>query len=232
MTAHAASRTTQIKICCITSIAEAQLAIAYGADAVGLVSQMPSGPGVIDDDLIAAIATAVGDSASTFLLTSLRDPQQIITQQRRCGTSTLQLVDALPAGAHAQLRAALPAVSIVQVVHVIDAASVKEAIEIAPHVDFLLLDSGNPSLGVKELGGTGRTHNWDLSSQIVASVGVPVFLAGGLNAANVGEAIRRVRPYGVDLCSGVRTQGRLDPVKLAQFVAAVATNPVEIEIGN
>jgi phosphoribosylanthranilate isomerase len=223
---------TRIKICCIKSIAEARAAIAAGADAVGLVSRMPSGPGMIAEELITEIAAAVRGAASTFLLTSLQDPRQIIAQHRRCATTTLQLVDELPDGAHAHIRQALPDVSLVQVIHVVDEASVLEAVSVAPHVDALLLDSGNPSLRVKELGGTGRTHDWDLSAQIVAMVGVPVFLAGGLNPGNVAEAIARVRPFGVDLCSGVRTDGRLDPAKLARFVAAVRTNPAGNEIRN
>jgi phosphoribosylanthranilate isomerase len=223
---------TRIKICCIKSIAEARAAIAAGADAVGLVSRMPSGPGMIAEELITEITAAVRGAASTFLLTSLQDPRQIIAQHRRCATTTLQLVDELPDGAHAHIRQALPDVSLVQVIHVVDEASVLEAVSVAPHVDALLLDSGNPSLCVKELGGTGRTHDWDLSAQIVAMVGVPVFLAGGLNPGNVAEAIARVRPFGVDLCSGVRTDGRLDPAKLARFVTAVRTNPAGNEIRN
>jgi phosphoribosylanthranilate isomerase len=232
VTAPAATAVTRIKICCIASIVEARAAIAAGADAVGLVSQMPSGPGVIADELIAEIAAAVRGAAATFLLTSLQDPRQIVVQQRRCATTTVQLVDELPAGAHAQLRQELPDVSLVQVIHVVDEASVRQAVSVAPHVDALLLDSGNPSLRVKELGGTGRTHDWDLSAQIVTMVGVPVFLAGGLNPGNVAEAIARVRPFGVDLCSGVRTDGRLDPAKLARFVTAVRTNPAAGEIRN
>jgi phosphoribosylanthranilate isomerase len=223
---------TRIKICCIKSIAEARAAIAAGADAVGLVSRMPSGPGMIAEELITEITAAVRGAASTFLLTSLQDPRQIIAQHRRCATTTLQLVDELPDGAHAHIRQALPDVSLVQVIHVVDEASLPQAVSVAPHVDALLLDSGNPSLRVKELGGTGRTHDWDLSAQIVAMVGVPVFLAGGLNPGNVAEAIARVRPFGVDLCSGVRTDGRLDPAKLARFVAAVRTNPAGNEIRN
>ncbi len=220
-----ARATTRIKICCIASVAEAHLAIEFGAHAVGLVSQMPSGPGVIDEAQIAEIARAVRGTAATFLLTSLQDPQQIIAQHRRCATHTLQLVDTLPNGAHAAIKSALPDTSLVQVIHVHDEASIEQAIAVAPQVDALLLDSGNASLAVKELGGTGRTHNWDLSAAIVAAVDVPVFLAGGLNATNVAQAIQRVRPFGVDLCSGVRTEGRLDPVKLAQFVAAVSAIP-------
>lgn len=229
MTVAAAAVATSIKICCIASVAEAHLALAAGANALGLVSQMPSGPGVIEEQLIAQIAGAI--AARTFLLTSLQDAASIVAQHRRCRTSTLQLVDALPDGAHAQLRRELPGVELVQVVHVVDDASIDAAVRAAPYVDALLLDSGNPQLRVKELGGTGRTHNWDLSAAIVAAVRLPVYLAGGLNAENVAHAISRVRPFGVDVCSGVRAHGRLDAEKLARFVAAVRNFP-DSEIGN
>jgi phosphoribosylanthranilate isomerase len=88
-------------------------------------------------------------------------------------------------------------------------------------VDALLLDSGNPMLAVKEFGGTGRTHDWDISRRIVEAVGCPVFLAGGLTATNVAEAYATVRPYGLDACSGLRTDGRLDEEKLTAYCQAV-----------
>jgi phosphoribosylanthranilate isomerase len=212
----------RIKICCIASVAEAQLAIHHGASALGLVSAMPSGPGPIAEELIAAIAAQIPPPIATFLLTSLQDADAVIEQQRRCGCNTLQLVDTFPIHGYAKLRRALPGVRVVQVIHVLDEASVAEAVAVAPHVDALLLDSGNPALAVKELGGTGRTHDWELSRQIVAAVARPVFLAGGLHAENVAAAIRAVRPFGIDVCSGVRTAGALDPTRLAAFMQAVA----------
>lgn len=210
----------RIKICCIASVAEAQLAIRHGASALGLVSAMPSGPGPIAEELIAEIAAQVPPPIATFLLTARQEPDGVIEQQRRCGCNTLQLVDAFPVDGYTKLRRALPGVRIVQVIHVLDDASVAAAQSAAPHVDALLLDSGNPGLAVKELGGTGRTHNWELSRQIVASVARPVFLAGGLHAGNVAAAIRAVQPFGVDVCSGVRTGGALDSARLAAFVQA------------
>ncbi|ODV17682.1 MAG: N-(5'-phosphoribosyl)anthranilate isomerase [Lysobacteraceae bacterium SCN 69-25] len=207
----------RIKICCIRDAAEAALAISRGVDALGLVSAMPSGPGVIDDTTIAAIAATVPPPIATFLLTSLTDAGAIIEQQRLCRCNTLQLVDAVPPGTHARLRAALPGIALVQVIHVVDSASVDEAVALAPEVDALLLDSGNPALAVKELGGTGRVHDWALSRAIVERSGKPVFLAGGLRPDNVAEAIRTVRPFGLDLCNGVRRDGRLDADRLAAF---------------
>lgn len=210
-----------MKICCIASIDEADRAIAAGAYALGLVSAMPSGPGVISDQAVREIALQVGQRARTFLLTSRQQATAVIAQHRAAGTSTLQLVDAMDEGAYAQLREQLPGVELVQVIHVTGPESVREAVAVAAQVDAILLDSGNPAAAVKELGGTGRAHDWQLSAQIRAAVDVPLYLAGGLRAHNVAEAIETVRPFGLDLCTGVRRDGQLDDAKLAEFMAAV-----------
>lgn len=211
----------RVKICCIADIDEAWLAIRHGASALGLVSAMPSGPGPIAEERIAAIAAQVPPPIATFLLTSLQEPDAVIAQQRRCGCNTLQLVDAFPIDGYTKLRAALPGVRIVQVIHVTGRTALDEAQAVAAHVDAVLLDSGNPALAVKELGGTGRTHNWEYSRQIVAQIARPVFLAGGLRAENVAAAARAVNPFGIDVCSGVRTAGKLDPERLAAFMREV-----------
>ncbi len=211
----------RIKICCIGSIEEARIAISHGADALGLVGQMPSGPGVIGDKLIFQIARTVPPPISTFLLTNETSPEDIITHYKRVHTTTIQIVDRLDPQVYAILRSELPNVKLVQVIHVLDEKSVGQAIEASKYADALLLDSGNPNLAVKELGGTGRTHNWALSRKIRASIQIPLFLAGGLNAANVKEAIQTVQPFGLDLCSGVRTNRQLDRKKLKAFFEAV-----------
>ncbi len=212
----------RVKICCIASVEEMRAAVEQGASAVGLVSEMPSGPGVIGEELIAEIAARVPPAVATFLLTCRQDAASIIAQQRRCRTNTLQLCDRVPPGVYRELRAELPGVSLVQVVHVAGADSFAEALEAARHADALLLDSGNQSLAVKELGGTGRVHDWRLSRRVREAVDVPVFLAGGLTPENAADAVQTVRPFGLDVCSGVRTDGRLDADKLARFFAAIA----------
>ena len=211
----------RVKICCISSIEEAATAVAAGASALGLVSHMPSGPGVISDDLIAEIAATVPPSIGTFLLTSRQSVAEIVKQQHRCRTNTIQICDHLTHGTHRDLKQALPGISIVQVIHVTGPESVDEAIGVAPHVDAILLDSGNQKLAVKELGGTGRTHDWSLSREIRERIPCPLFLAGGLIPENVFEAISAVEPFGLDLCSGVRTAGKLDKEKLTRFFGAV-----------
>ncbi|MFN0216325.1 MAG: phosphoribosylanthranilate isomerase [Saprospiraceae bacterium] len=211
----------KVKICCISSLFEAKTAIDFGASAIGLVGQMPSGPGVISDELIAEIASSVPVNIDTFLLTSKTVAQAIVAHQKKVLANTIQIVDSLKSGTYAEIKKALPDVKLVQVIHVVGEESLDEAQKIAPHVDYILLDSGNPNLAVKELGGTGRTHNWTISRRIVESVSVPVYLAGGLRADNVRAAIETVQPYGLDLCSGVRSEGRLNPNKLEKFFEAV-----------
>jgi phosphoribosylanthranilate isomerase len=218
---------TRIKICCISSHEEAKMAIRAGADALGLVGKMPSGPGPIEDNLIASIVKSIHPPVSSFLLTSEQRATAIIDHVRRVHTNTVQVVDEqvvdeLTEGTYDHIHEALPHLDIVQVIHVTGEESVEQALKLQEHVDALLLDSGNPKASIKTLGGTGNTHNWDISRKIVESVTVPVFLAGGLNAGNVQQAIIQVRPFGVDICSGVRTNGKLDRTKLESFIAAVA----------
>jgi len=215
-------RPVRIKICCIQDQEELALAVRYGASAIGLVSAMPSGPGPIPEPVIARLARAVPPGVAAFLLTSARDPAAIADQVRRLGPQVVQIVDRPEAGCWAALRGAAPAVKIVQVIHVTGPEALPAALAAAEHVDALLLDSGNPTAAVRELGGTGRTHDWTVSRSIARGVAVPVWLAGGLTPGNVASAIEAVRPFGVDVCSGVRTNGKLDEAKLARFVAGVA----------
>jgi phosphoribosylanthranilate isomerase len=211
----------RIKICCIVSLAEARAAIACGASALGLVSSMPSGPGVIPEETIAEIARQIPPPIGTFLLTSATSAEAIVAQQRRCGTNTLQLCDYVDASVYGDLRRELPGIALVQVIHVTGPEAVDLARAAAEHVQALLLDSGNTSLAVKLLGGTGRTHDWATSRRIRDLAGVPVFLAGGLTAGNVAQAVATVEPFGLDLCSGVRTDERLDPGKLDAYFSAL-----------
>ena len=216
---------TRVKVCCIASEEEVAMAVRAGASAVGLVSRMPSGPGPIPEARIREIARIVPPGVDTFLLTCETTAQPIMAQQRYCGTNTLQLVDEVAPEVHTALRDALPGIRIVQVIHVRDDGALAQAMSVAPRVDAILLDSGNPSLATKELGGTGRAHDWAVSRKIRDSVPVPVFLAGGLNPDNVGKAIAQVQPFGVDVCSGLRTNGHLDATKLQNFMRAIHESP-------
>lgn len=211
-----------IKICCIGSVEEARVALAHGAHALGLVAEMPTDSGVIPDPLIREIVAALPPTVRTFLLTSRTEPGAIVEHQRATGANTLQLVDRASAETRAALRRELPGVSLVQVVHVCGRSSLEEAKCAERWADALLLDSGTPDAATRSLGGTGCTHDWQISREIVENARCPVFLAGGLRPDNVGEAIRQVRPSGVDICSGLRPRGSLDERLLSAFVAAVA----------
>ncbi len=194
------------------------MAIAAGAWAIGLVASMPSGPGPVDDTQIRAIACATKGRIKRFLLTSQTDSEAVVEHILRCGCDMVQLVDTVPVQTCAAIRKHCPDVLIIQVVHVQGEEALDVAKAAAPHGDMILLDSGRMDGPVRELGGTGRTHNWDVSARIVATLDCPVILAGGLNPDNAGEACRRVRPFALDICSGLRGPGfALDAGKLNSF---------------
>lgn len=197
------------------------MAAAAGASLLGLVGAMPSGPGPISDDAIAEVCRWAPPGIETVLLSSETTADGLVAHAARCRPSVLQIVDDPEPGAYAALRAAHPALKLMQVIHVENDGAIARARAAAAHVDAILLDSGRPSAAVKELGGTGRTHDWSVSARLVQAVARPVFLAGGLSADNVAEALRQVRPYGVDLCSKVRTEDRLDQAKLTAFMNSV-----------
>ncbi len=213
--------TPRVKICCISTLKEAWIAINHGASALGLVSEMPSGPGVIHESLIAEIARRIPPFVSSVLLTSKRSPSEIIEQHRGCGTNAIQICDDLDPDGIDEVSSALPGITLIKVIQVQGEGSIEEAKTVSKYVNGILLDSGSKGGSVVELGGTGRTHNWEISRRVVEAVEAPVILAGGLNPGNVSEAIRLVKPYAVDVCSGVRTGGSLDSDKLQSFISHV-----------
>ena len=182
---------------------------------------VPSSPRAIDDGTIAAIAALMPPPIATFLLTSDPTAKGIAERVQRAGASVAQILAHLSPVESEQLPKLLPATRRVQVIHVENAGAIDLIPQYAPHVHAFLLDSGRPTLPTPEYGGTGRTHDWSVSAEFVRRSPHPVFLAGGLSAGNVGEAIKRVRPFGVDVCTGARTEGRLDRKKLEAFVEAV-----------
>jgi phosphoribosylanthranilate isomerase len=215
------TETARIKICCMASIAEAKLALDAGADALGFVMRMPSGPGPIAESLARDIIATVPANVPTFMLTSEIEADAILAQLETTGANAVQIVDFVTPRTRQRLRDAMPELRIVQVVHVTGPESVDEACIAAQTSDMILLDSGNPTAKIRELGGTGRVHDWTVSRKIREAIDVPLWLAGGLRADNVTAAIEAVRPYGVDVCSGVRTGGALDEPKVRAFTAAV-----------
>lgn len=211
----------RLKVCCISSAEEARTALKCGAHSLGLVSSMPSGAGIISDEKIAEILSGLPSDTDTWLLTSKKSGQEICDQLSLYQPKTIQIVDSITAEDYKMIRAKYPDIHIVSVVHVLDQTSIAEAKHLEPFVDSILLDSGNPHAATKELGGTGRSHNWSISQEIVKAVDCRVYLAGGLKSTNVRSAIDKVKPFGVDVCSGVRTNGVLDQEKLESFIIAM-----------
>ena len=206
----------RVKICCIKNLIEAQMAVDAGATEIGLVGQMPTGPGVIEDHMIREIASQFNSQVNTVLLTSEQTSEFLITHIKKVRVRSVQIVRELPTSHLEQIKEHVPGILIFQVVHVENEEAITRAIDYARFADTLLLDSGKPSQAI--LGGTGLAHDWQISRQIVDAVDIPVFLAGGLNAANVRAAVEQVRPAGVDVCSGLRTKGNLDQTKVTDFV--------------
>jgi len=211
----------KVKICCISSIQEAELVINAGADAIGLVGPMPSGPGVISFSQIQEIRSVIGKTVDSFLLTSELTAERIISQHALTQTSTIQIVDNIGKAELVELKNALPRTQLVQVIHVQNEEAIQHAIDIQDYIDAILLDSGRPDKQIKILGGTGNIHNWNISRNIVNLISKPVWLAGGLNPDNVIEAYHKVKPYGIDLCSGLRSNKKLDEEKLNRFFVAI-----------
>jgi len=214
---------TRVKICCIASGEEARRAAGAGAELLGLVGPMPSGPGVLTLAQAAEIAADAPEAARPVLLTSSGTAAGIAAQAARVGVTAVQVVRHIAA---AEARAlAASGLHYVQVVHV-EGRDCLDLIDVyGGHCTAFLLDSGRPSGA--ELGGTGRVHDWGVSAQFRRRSPRPVFLAGGLTPDNVAEAIAQVRPAGVDICSGLRRNGALDPGLLAAFMAAVRGVPQE-----
>ena len=210
---------TRIKICCIRSVEEAALATRMGADALGLVGPMPSGPGIVTLETAATISRHATAPVSRFLLSSETEADGLISAATQTGVDSLQIVRHLEPGVLAQVRKSLPHIRLVQVIHVEDETALDRIDAYADQVSAFVLDSGKPSRA--ELGGTGRTHDWDISARFVRRSPRPVFLAGGLNSQNVADALQHVQPFGLDLCSSVRTNDHLDRDKLSRFMAAV-----------
>ena len=216
---------TRVKVCCIASVEEARLAIDLGADALGLVGAMPSGPGIISDETAREIAEFCPPAVSTFLLTSETVASAIAEHVRDVGASAVQIVNHIDPAESIRLVDLIPDIRRVQVIHVEDESAIDLLAPYASYNHAFLLDSGKPNAIVPTLGGTGQTHDWQTSKAFVERSPLPVFLAGGLKPENVREAIRQVRPFGLDLCSGVRSNDHLDPSKLKRFFDAVSKKP-------
>lgn len=211
----------RIKICCMASVEEAALCAELGVDLVGLVGPMPSGAGIVSPQKCRQISDHAAAWLTPVLLTSSETAQDIRTDAEDANVRAVQLVRHVDPSVHRELAMTIPHVRRFQVIHVEDGSALDLIDSYAGLADAFLLDSGRPS--VAELGGTGRVHDWEISAEFVRRSPLPVFLAGGLKPENAIEALRMVRPFGLDICSGVRTPtDTLDPDKLRAFMAAIS----------
>ena len=210
-----------IKICGMQSTAEVEIAMAAGATCVGFVGEGLTPPGCLSDEAVLEIVGAIEDRKSIVLLTPHSTVAAVVAQQRRVGAGALQLCRPFGREALLALRQSLPGVQLIQVVHMGDLGGLERARAVAGIAEVGLLDAGSTDGDSQVFGGTGRVHDWHESAAIVAELDTPVWLAGGLSPSNVGEAIELVSPAGVDVCSGLRREGRLVESLAREFVMAV-----------
>ncbi len=206
----------RVKICGTRNVEEARMIVASGADALGfLIGLVEPNPDQIAPEEAAEIIAQLPPSVSSVLVTQQTDPQVVADLCCCARASAVQLHGGFAPEQIPELRRQVPSVTMIQVVHVAGPDSKMAALHAANFADAILLDS--PRHG--GAGGTGKTHDWNLSREIVRACSKPVILAGGLTPENVELAIRTVGPSAVDVHSGVEDgQGNKSKEKLVRFV--------------
>lgn len=210
----------RVQIAGVSSLEEALALEKAGADALGFTVRLPEG---IHDGLTEAKARSIVAALPPFItavaITYAGSAREAVDLCRYLGVGAVQLHGEFPAGELEMLRAAMPHLKIILPVLVTGAEAVQEARVLERRVDALILDTYDPATGRR--GATGKTHNWRISRQIVEAVRAPVILAGGLTPENVAEAIAVVRPWAVDVHTGVEdSDGRRNLRKMRAFIAA------------
>lgn len=207
-----------IKVCGIQTLEDAVLCIDAGANTLGfLVGLTHLAEDKVSAEQAGSIIAAVKNKVRTVMVTHLTDPDEVTEIAKKIGVSTVQIHDDMPVDAIRILRKTLPGFTLIKAVHVIGDDALQKAKLFEDCVDFILLDSRTKD----RLGGTGMTHDWNISRQIASQSKLPVILAGGLNPDNIDAAIASVRPAGIDANSGLENrEGRKDFQKVAAFVKA------------
>jgi phosphoribosylanthranilate isomerase len=206
----------RVKICGNRTTDDIALAVAMGADAVGLIVGVRHRSEDAQEPAKAAmLLRSVPVFVSSVLVTHLIEADQVIRLHATVPTTSIQLHDAIPVEAIEAIRTALPHVLLIKAIGVTDEGSIEIAHSFAPHVDALLLDTHTTD----RIGGTGTVHDWSISRKIVATLQTPVILAGGLRPENLIGAIEAVQPYAVDVNSGVEfADGEKDPERVKEFI--------------
>jgi phosphoribosylanthranilate isomerase len=213
------SHVVRVKVCGITTEADAWAAIELGVDALGfLVGLLHESEDALSAHDAGKIVAGLPPFIGTTLVTHRADPADVLDLLGHVRPQVVQLHGAYPPGRIPTLRDAFPATRVIKTVHVDGEASIAAAVEAARYADGVLLDSRTPT----RIGGTGLTHDWSSSRRIRDTLApTPVILAGGLTPDNVADAIERVQPYAVDVNSGVSLRrGKKSPPLIAAFVRA------------
>ena len=219
-----------VQIYGVTTPEDAVMSSSLGADHVGVaVDEEGLAPDGVTVSEARAILRALGGRAIGVALTLSRNPDQVGYVAAELCPQILHIgadLESVNPDDVMRLKQRVPALKVMRALPVDGDEAIGWAIEVASVADYLLLDTRDRATG--KIGATGRIHDWSLSAEIVKAVPVPVVLAGGLMAANVGKAIRLVRPWGVDSYSLTCVDGdlrRKDPVRVREFVAAVRDVP-------
>ncbi len=208
-----------VKICGIRRHEDALIAAELGADAIGLlVGQRHNSPDFISAAVARDISRALPPSVEAVLVTHIEEIDELERLLEQSGITTVQLHSEIAPNSVERLRGRLPYVKIFKSVSIISADSVAYPEAFEKLVDGFVLDSINVATG--QLGGTGKTHDWSVSRQIVMRyLEIPIILAGGLNSENVRSAIEYVHPFGVDVNSGTKApDGFKDARKMEEFI--------------
>ena len=214
---------TRVKICGVTCLEDLRVAVDAGADAIGLLVDVPvDSPREISPGRAAELVAEVPPFVTTVLVTMPETPERAVELVRTVESDAIQIHGDMGVGDLAYLTATVDA----SVVKVLDAAALERTSRYADVADALLVDSVDEDGG----GGTGRTHDWKRTRAIADDLHSPIVLAGGLTPENVAEAVRTVEPFAVDVASGVERDagtakegdenpaGRKDADAVAAFV--------------
>ncbi len=211
------------ELCGIRNEEDLRIALDADPDAIGLlVGRRHASNDFISVETARALCALLPPFVQPILITHLSEPDEILDIFRAIGPMTIQLHGETTPQQAAILRKELaPSVKIMKSVWLSQTNGYAELSAYLPHVDAFFIDSRNPE--TDQVGGTGLLNDWDLAARFVQESPVPVMLAGGLSPENVADAIRKVRPYGVDVNSGLRAlddRTKIDPARCRAFVRA------------
>ena len=206
-----------VKICANKTIEEAQMCLNAGADVIGiLVGQEHSSTDFVNKETAKEICDYVNKRCNVSLVTHLTNADEIIELTKFIGNNIIQLHSNIEEREVKKIVNALPNIKLVRLIHISTDGQIATNISKMKYADFYLLDSFN--LKTNQVGGTGFTHDWNKSRELITKLNKPTFLAGGLNPDNVKIAINQTNPYGVDVNSGCKVDGKKNAEKVLKFV--------------